>query len=280
MTPPNGPTPSLDISIVLFRPDAELFRASLDSVAAAARLLYERAGTACRLWIVDNDREPLQPAVRAAIESLGDGGPLSVEMIAGHGNVGYGAGHNLAIRRGASDLHLVLNYDVVLDRDALVAALGFMEANPSTILLTPKVFDGTGEQQFICKRMPSVLNLGLRAAMPVAVRRLFRRYLDHYEMRDLTRDSVVGGLEHVGGAFMLFRRDALVRLGGFDEGFFLYFEDFDLSRRAARLGDVTYVPAVRLVHFGGNAARKGATHIRLFAQSAFRFFHKHGWKLY
>jgi GT2 family glycosyltransferase len=263
--------PTLDISMVLFRPDPALLATSLASVVAAARRL---SGTRCRLWIVDNG------GGAEAMAAFDPEGALTVERISGHGNVGYGAGHNLAIRRGTAPLHLVLNYDVLLDPDALAAGLRFMAANPSTVLLTPRVVDGTGEQQFICKRMPSLFVLGLRAAMPAAVRRFFQRQLDRYEMRDLTRESVVGGLEHVGGAFMLFRREALARLGGFDEDFFLYFEDFDLSRRAARLGEVTYVPTVRLVHFGGHAASKGGTHIRLFARSALRFFNKHGWKLY
>lgn len=272
-------TATLDISMVLYRPDPEVLRASLDSVAAAAGALSAATGTAGRLWIVDNGDEPPDGPVHAVIDAFRASGTLPVEVLSGHGNVGYGAGHNLAIRRGHGRHHLVLNYDVLLERDALVAAFRFLDANPDTILLTPKVFNERGEQEFLCKRMPSLFDLALRAFAPEPLKRVFRRRLDRYEMRDLTRDAVVRGVQHVSGAFMLFRRDALARLGGFDESFFLYFEDFDLSHRAAELGVVAYVPEVRLVHFGGKAATKGATHIRLFAQSALRFFHKHGWKV-
>ena len=100
------------------------------------------------------------------------------------------------------------------------------------VVLTPKVFGPSGEQEFLCKRRPTVLDLGLRAFAPASIKRLFAQRLNRYEMRDVTRDAVVTGLEQVSGAFMLFRRDALTRLGGFDDGYFLYFEDFDLSRRA------------------------------------------------
>lgn len=272
-------TAALDVSIVLYRPDPDLLRRSLDSVAAAfARLAA--AGVRPSLWIVDNGSEPEDGPARRIVDSHRASAPYPVELLTGHGNVGYGAGHNLAIRRGAAPYHLILNYDILLEPESLLAGWRFLEANPGTVLLTPKVFNGEGEQEFLCKRMPTVLDLGLRAFAPAAVKRLFRRRLDRYEMRDVTRDRVVHGLEQVSGAFMLFRREALERLGGFDDGYFLYFEDFDLSRRAARLGDVAYLPEMRLVHFGGKAARKGRTHIKLFARSALRFFNSHGWRLF
>ena len=65
---------------------------------------------------------------------------------------------------------------------------------------------------------------------------------------------------------------------GFDEDFFLYFEDYDLSLRLASRGHLSYQPAVRIVHHGGFAARKGWRHLRLFAASALRFFSRHGWR--
>ena len=99
-----------------------------------------------------------------------------------------------------------------------------------------------------------------------------------YEMQDLIGEQVVWDPPLVSGAFMLFRSEVLRRLGGFDPDFFLYFEDYDLSLRAARLTRLAYVPAVRVVHHGGHAARKGLHHIRLFVSGAARFFNKHGWR--
>jgi GT2 family glycosyltransferase len=72
----------------------------------------------------------------------------------------------------------------------------------------------------------------------------------------------------------------LQRLDGFDPRYFLYFEDYDLSLRTGRIARIVYVPAVRIVHFGGGAADKGFQHIRLFAASAWRFFGTHGWRLW
>jgi hypothetical protein len=77
---------------------------------------------------------------------------------------------------------------------------------------------------------------------------------------------------------MFCRRAPIAEIGGFSESFFLYFEDFDLSLRAAACGELAWVPAVRITHHGGKAARKGWRHVGLFARSAITFFNRHGWK--
>jgi GT2 family glycosyltransferase len=58
----------------------------------------------------------------------------------------------------------------------------------------------------------------------------------------------------------------------------LYFEDYDLSLRTHAVARIAYVPSVRIVHHGGGASRKGVKHIGMFAQSAFKFYRRFGWK--
>ena len=72
----------------------------------------------------------------------------------------------------------------------------------------------------------------------------------------------------------------LQQVGGFMDRYFLYFEDYDLSMRLHELGEIAYTPDVRIVHYGGNAAKKGIQHIFLFVRSAITFFNQHGWKLW
>jgi GT2 family glycosyltransferase len=78
---------------------------------------------------------------------------------------------------------------------------------------------------------------------------------------------------------MFARRDELAAVGGFSPDYFLYFEDYDLSIRLRRRSRIAYVNRVRIVHHGGEAAKKGRTHVRLFLTSALRFFRTHGWKI-
>ena len=95
-----------------------------------------------------------------------------------------------------------------------------------------------------------------------------------YDPWSLVRDVPIAS-----GCFMFARRDVLAEIGGFSPEYFLYFEDYDLSLRLRRRSEIAYVSRVRIVHHGGEAARKGYRHVRLFFASALRFFRTHGWKI-
>lgn len=202
-----------------------------------------------------------------------------VTMVSGHGNVGYGRGHNLAIQRANSRYHLVLNPDLDIEPEALVGALDFFDAHPTAGLLTPWIGNEEGRRQYLCRRYPTLLDLFARGFLPGGVRRLFARRLAVYEMRDIIDDtSVLWDPPIVSGCFMVFRTKVLQKLGGFDPRYFLYFEDYDLSLRVHDVARVAYVPSIRVLHYGGGAARKGSAHIARFMASGFKFYNRFGWR--
>ncbi|RFU45995.1 glycosyltransferase [Paraburkholderia sp. DHOC27] len=268
--------PGLSVSIVVYQPELGELTATLASLRiACAQLRALRPEFAVDLYLVDNGG---LPDVSAELDVL-QTGHVATTVLTGHGNIGYGRGHNLAIERSASYYHLILNPDIDLDPNSLVLAVDFFEANPSAGLLTPWIGDEQGRQQFLCRRYPTVLDLFARGFLPRNVRQLFARRLARYEMRDvISGQAVVWDPPIVSGCFMLFRMDVLKKLTGFDPRYFLYFEDYDLSLRAHDVARVVYAPTVRVLHHGGGAARKGWTHIRMFALSAYKFFNRFGWK--
>jgi len=237
--------------------------------------------------ITDADsREPLEgaqigvkgsPALRALASWPAGAGP--VEVLAGHGNVGYGRANNLAIERVRSDFHLIMNPDVELDAAALREALSAAREHPEVGLLAPAVYGDDGHLQYLCKRYPSVWVLFLRGFAPAVLRRRFAPAIAHYEMRDVIADRFVPNVPLASGCFMLARTALLSRLGGFDPRYFMYFEDYDLSLRVAQEAVVAYVPRARILHHGGEASRKGLRHVAWFMRSAWRFFARHGWKI-
>jgi GT2 family glycosyltransferase len=271
--------PALSATIVTYRSSTPLLARALASLAAAV----ERARAAGLLgevtvFLVDNGPEEARGAVREALRDWpAQAGKL--EVVAGHGNVGYGRANNLVLDRLASDFHLVMNPDVELDSDALAAALRVLAAHPEIGLAAPDARGDDGARQYLCKRYPSVWVLFLRGFAPEGLRRRFVRALDDYEMRDVIADDLVANVPLASGCFMLLRTPLFRRLGGFDPRFFLYFEDYDLSLRVGREASVAYVPAARIVHHGGEAARKGPRHVAWFLRSAWRFFATHGWKI-
>jgi GT2 family glycosyltransferase len=123
-----------------------------------------------------------------------------------------------------------------------------------------------------------VLDFALRGFAPKHIKHRFKHRLARYEMQNLPQDTSSIGIELISGSFMFCRTAPLQKIGGFSDAYFVYFEDFDLSLRAAHLGDLAYVPKVKITHLGGNAARKGWRHILLFVQGAFLFYQRNGWK--
>ncbi|MFM0308867.1 glycosyltransferase [Paraburkholderia sp. RL17-383-BIF-A] len=266
----------LSISVVVYRPDRAQLASTLASLSVACEILHaSRPGLPVELCLVDNGG---LPDVSAALEALRNR-RVACTILSGHGNVGYGRGHNLAIDRSASRYHLVLNPDIDQDPQALREALDFLDSHADAGLLAPWIGDEHGRQQFLCRRYPALFDLLLRGFLPAPLRGLFARRLARYEMRDQINDcDIAWDPPIVSGCFMLFRTHVLKQLKGFDARYFLYFEDYDLSLRAHDVTRVVYVPAVRALHHGGGAARKGSAHIRMFMLSAYKFFNRFGWK--
>jgi hypothetical protein len=270
----------LSISIVVYRPDMALLTATLQSLRIALETAnWAGAISQVTLSMVDNgseDERVLDAAATAAVEGL----PwLRLEILRGHGNVGYGRGHNLSIMASDATYHLVLNPDVILAPDAILESARYLDAQPDVGLLAPRGYDPAGERQYLCRLYPTLLALYLRGFAPAFLRRRFQSYLYTHEMRGLTDERSVKGIPIVHGCYMFTRLPVLQAIGGFSPRYFVYFEDSDLSIRLGRVASLAFVPQVHIVHFGGGAARKGLQHIVLFVSSAFTFFRSHGWKM-
>lgn len=221
---------------------------------------------------------------------------LHTGIIAGHGNVGYGQGNNLAIAAyPKADFHLVLNPDVTLSRDAISQALHYLKTHHDCAMVTPIATAEDGTPLHLVKAYPGLFTLLLRGFAPQFVRNLFAERLNAYDRAEVAFDAPITDAKIASGCFMLMRRAAIDLTGGFDPNFFLYFEDFDLSYRISQIGqlsrldgelnqqnqytEIHRVPNCRIVHAGGQASRKGWRHIALFTRSAVRFFVKHGWRM-
>ena len=270
----------LSVSIVVHHSCLEMLERALHSLARSAELAHA-AGCVDRVLVEVLDNSPDDEYCNKALAAI-SGWPQSAlfqlvyRRIAD--NRGFGAGHNSAIQHLESDFHLVLNPDAELAEDALRVGLSRLQQDPGIILLSPRVQGADGAQEFLCKRYPSVLVLLLRAFAPDSIRQRFRRRLHHYEMRDLCSGAEEADIPLASGCFMLVRTAALQSVGGFDERYFLYFEDFDLSIRLGSLGRLVFSPAVQIVHHGGYAASKGFRHLKYFVRSGVRFFRQHGWR--
>lgn len=275
---------TLSVSVVCYASNCEQLDATLHSVIKAVQ---EGKSLDCLnsavIFLVDNgpDKKSTQALVRLS-DKYKNNLPSYINLsVIGSGiNYGFGVGHNLAIKESSSDFHLILNPDVFVANDALAVAVSFFASRPDVGLVVPDAYGPDGSRQYLCKRYPTVLDLALRGFAPRGLRTLFSERLHRYEMRDVIGDEVVLDPAIVSGCFMLFRASVLKRLGGFDSRYFLYFEDFDLSLRAVSVTHIAYLPSMKIVHHGGDAARKGLRHIYFFVRSGMTFFRTHGWRFW
>jgi GT2 family glycosyltransferase len=275
-----SPQVELSVSIVVHDSSLMLLQRVLKSLQASGQVARQ-AGCLRRMsvYLVDNASSK---AYRDQLEVTANCWPPNDFFHLHHSlqaiNLGFGGGHNTVLDTLGSDYHLVLNPDVELEEGTLRAGLSALLENEDIALLSPKVFGTKGDQEFLCKRYPSVLALLLRGFAPQSLKRLFHRQLAAYEMRDLCAGEGQVTVPIASGCFMLARTAALRAAGGFNEKFFLYFEDFDLSLRLANQGRLVFDPAMQIVHHGGYAARKGGAHLKYFVRSGLRFFNQHGWR--
>ncbi|NKB34729.1 MAG: glycosyltransferase [Pseudomonadales bacterium] len=273
---------TLSIAIVCYHTSIEDLSALLESILISLQPLSELdTKSATTIYLIDNSEETnvgLEDFKQ--LKNQFDIHRIELRLIHGQGNIGYGSAHNLALEKSSAQFHLLLNPDVVLDKDCLKIGVSYLLENSKVVIVSPSAVDENSAKQYLCKRYPSVLTFIIRGFFPGVLKKLFRKRLEKFEMHELSEDKPGIDIPIVSGCFMLCRTSALKDLNGFDEKYFLYFEDFDLSLRAARVGRIDYLPAMRIVHGGGNAAKKGISHLTMFAQSGIRFFNSHGWRFF
>ena len=270
----------LSISVVCYQTPSHFLHSLAESlILAINNLCLQRPDSQISLYFIDNSRDTKDSSdvCRDIGHRLVDKN-ISIQLVSGHGNIGYGRAHNLIIDQIDSDYHLILNPDVTLEHDALHKALAAISLKSHTKILSPYVAGPTGEKQFLCKSYPSVLILLIRGLSFLKLRSLFYRRLSQYEMHDLSESEPTECLMLLSGCFMLLDSEAFKAVGGFDEKYFLYFEDFDLSLRISKIGTLVYDPQVKITHAGGNTGSKGLWHVFRFLESGFKFFNTHGWQ--
>lgn len=205
---------------------------------------------------------------------------IDINCIIRRDNPGYSVSNNITIFNGSGNYHLILNPDVIFDEMAIKNGIQYLEKNANCVLVSPKIMDENGAVISGIKRYPNLFVLVLRFLNFRTLNRIFCVSLNSYSYECIIERDKESSVEICSGCCMLCRKEDLVSVGGFDERFFLYFEDFDLSLRLGKIGNLDYCPQFIIKHFGGNTGRKGAKHIFFFVNSMMKFFKKHGFKFW
>lgn len=191
-------------------------------------------------------------------------------------NPGYGAAHNVAIERalrGGISYHIVMNADVSFTTDVITPMIEFMETRPEVGQMMPKVLNPDGSIQRLCKLVPSPFDLFARRFLPF---NLQEKFAERFELHEFSYDKRMF-VPFLSGCFMLLRLKAIREVGSFDERFFMYAEDIDLTRRVAEKYDTLFFPDCSVVHAHEGASRKSLKMFFIHVFSAIKYFNKWGW---
>ena len=199
----------------------------------------------------------------------------TVKTIENKKNVGFGAACNQGIALAQGRYLLMLNPDTVVPQNLSQRVTDFMDAHPGCGAMGVKMIDGAGRFLRESKRgIPSVWRAfchfsGLTALFPCS------RFFSGYYLGHLSHQKTQE-VEVLSGAFMVLNREAIKKTGGFDERFFMYGEDIDLSYRISRAGfKVMYNPEIIILHFKGESTIKNKHYVKIFYSAMEQFQQKH-----
>ncbi len=190
----------------------------------------------------------------------------NVKLISNSENVGFSKGNNIGVQHATGEYVCILNPDTVVSEETFTKLIAFAEQQANLGIVGCKLIDGTGHFLPESKRnLPTPV---------VALKKLLgfsnSYYANHIE------ENETGEVQILVGAFMLLRRNLYNQLHGFDEDFFMYGEDIDLSYRATKLGFKNYYNgATTVIHFKGESTLKDQLYAKRFFGAMKLFYQKH-----
>ena len=228
--------------------------------------------------------ETLQTAKNVSVVFLIDNSPvrdsefekMGVQYIFNNKNLGYGTAHNIAMRKTLEQntpYHLVVNPDIELKPEILEEIEQFLNQNPEIAHLMPKVVYPNGEIQYLCKLLPTPFDLIFRRFLPS---KWTKKRTEKFEMRTSGYNKTMD-VPYLSGCFMFLRTDALRDVGLFDERFFMYPEDIDLTRRLHAKYQTVFYPDVQVIHNHAKASYKSSKMLFIHIANMIKYFNKWGW---
>lgn len=227
-------------------------------------ILKHTKGVILNLYIVDNN------STDNTVELIKENFP-NLTIIRNKVNKGFGHGHNTVIPYLNSKYHAIINPDIIINNDVLANLSNYLNENNDIGMITPQVILPDGSIQITGKRHPTWKAVFSRN-VPF---KIFTSSLREYIMADEDLSKPIN-IQSASGCFILIRTSLFKELKGFDEDFFLYFEDADLTRRVNQISSTLYYPLETVYHEWERASAKSYKYKFIIIKSFFKYQKK--WK--
>ncbi len=192
-------------------------------------------------------------------------------------NQGFGFGHNHTLLHAENRYGIIFNPDILVEESTIIALVELLKNHPECAMLAPQILNEDGTPQYLIRRRLDVFDYILRFIPFNFVKKMFEKRLSAFECRDLPtdKDSYV---RMISGSFMVTDIEKFKKVNGFDERYFMYFEDNDLCMSFEQAGEkLLYTPAHSVIHLYGKGAHRNFKLFRVFLSSMRKFFNKWGW---
>ncbi len=192
-------------------------------------------------------------------------------------NPGFGRAHNIAITKAFdlnSSYHFIINPDVTFESHIIKSMIDAINSDDKIGMLMPKILNSDGSIQYLPKLLPSPCSVILRKIKWPKFQ--YVRFLEMYELRNISQD-IIYNTPILSGCFTLLNLSAIKDVGMYDDIFFMYFEDWDLSRRMQKKYKTIYYPKVSVYHGYESGANKNFVLLKIFISSFIKYFNKWGW---
>lgn len=201
---------------------------------------------------------------------------LNIKIIRNQHNIGFGKAHNRVLPLINSDYHIVINPDITIpDFKEIEKMVEYMDKNQNIGLLSPLILNEDGTIQKLYKLSPTVFDLGIRFLSPNMFKKRQQKFV-----RESSGYNEIGHIDYASGCFMLFRTNTLKRIKGFDERYFMYMEDADITREINQISEAVFFPNAKVKHAWQRQSHKKIKMIFISLMSTFKYFKKWGWIFY
>lgn len=243
-----------------------LYNNSLSDILEVINSFF-RSKNNCQLYIIDNSDK----SNFSELSNLD-----RIHYIKTNKNLGFGAGHNIAINQIIQDessrYHFILNPDISFKSGTLENLIEVMLKDEKIGIVSPKIINSTGNQEFLCKLIPTPMDLLIRLT-PYT---WFRSSKDRFQLKELDYNKPINA-PYLSGCFMLLDLYKIKNVGVFDEQFFMYPEDIDLTRRMNEKYSTIYWPKENIIHQHAKASFKSLKMFRIHTINMIKYFNKWGW---
>jgi GT2 family glycosyltransferase len=190
-------------------------------------------------------------------------------------NLGFGKGHNIALKKSKDEdycFHFIVNPDIYFLPGTIENMINYMQNDTSIGMMMPQVLNDDGTIQYLPKLIPAPWDVIIRIfKLP---KRYYNNFISKYELRGVNE---IVNIPILSGCFTIMNISAIKEVGIFDERFFMYFEDWDLSRRINQKYKTIYFPYASVFHGYENGAKRSFKLFKIFFFSYIKYFNKWGW---